>query len=76
MLNFQQNLAGVDNRLIWKANIPLKIQIFMWQAFRDALPTRDNLRKPNWNGNPVCSFCDQIETMTHLFFTCSVAKFA
>ena len=26
----ESNLAGCDYRWIWKANIPLKIKIFMW----------------------------------------------
>jgi hypothetical protein len=46
----------------------------MWQVFRDAIPTRHNLKKRNWMGNPVCSFCNQVETMEHLFFSCSFAK--
>ena len=46
----------------------------MWQVFWNAIPTRDNIRKKKWPGNPTCSFCDQVETVDHLFFTCPVAK--
>ena len=28
----------------------------------------------NWNGDPSCYFCHQPESVTHLLFTCSVAK--
>jgi hypothetical protein len=70
----ERDLSGADNRMIWKAKIPLKIQIFMWHVFRDAIPTRHNMRKRKWQGNPLCSFCKQVETMEHLFFACPVAK--
>ncbi|XBI42632.1 hypothetical protein VPH35_126939 [Triticum aestivum] len=32
------------------------------------------MRHRNWSGNSVCSFCNEIETSQHLFFTCSVAR--
>jgi hypothetical protein len=32
------------------------------------------MKKCNWQGNPVCSFCNQVETLEHLFFSCSFAK--
>ena len=41
----EKDLVGPDNNLIWKAKMPLKIQIFMWQVFRNAIPTRDNIKK-------------------------------
>ena len=53
----EKDLVGPDNRLIWNARLPLKIQIFMWQVFRNAIPTRDNMKKRKWPGAPVCSFC-------------------
>jgi hypothetical protein len=52
----------------------LKIKIFLWQLFQNAILTRDNLKKRKWGGSPLCSFCQQEETMTHLFFECSNAK--
>uniref|UniRef100_A0A453F4P8 Reverse transcriptase domain-containing protein n=1 Tax=Aegilops tauschii subsp. strangulata TaxID=200361 RepID=A0A453F4P8_AEGTS len=35
----ERPLAGCDYRWIWKAKIPLKIQIFLWQLFQDAVLT-------------------------------------
>ena len=70
----ERDLAGPNYKWIWKASIPLKIKIFLWQLFQNAVLTRDNLRKRNWPGNPVCSFCTNIETTNHLFFTCSLAR--
>ncbi|XBI75353.1 hypothetical protein VPH35_068732 [Triticum aestivum] len=70
----ERNLAGCDFRWIWKAKIPLKIQIFLWQLFQDAVLTRDVMRRRKWAGNPKCSFCNEVETSQHLFFTCPVAR--
>jgi hypothetical protein len=70
----EKGLAGSHNKWIWKTKIPLKIKIFMWQLGQDALLTRENLRKRNWDGSPVCSFCSQLETNNHLFFTCPISK--
>jgi hypothetical protein len=41
----ERNLAGSHNKWIWKSNIPLKIKIFLWQVFQNAILTRDNLKK-------------------------------
>ena len=34
------------------------------------------MKKRNWAGNPRCSFCREVETSQHLFFTCHVARVA
>jgi hypothetical protein len=43
----ERYLSGANNKWIWKAKLPLKIKVFMWQLFRGAILTRDNLRKRN-----------------------------
>jgi hypothetical protein len=70
----ERNLSGSHNKRIWKAKIPLKIKIFLWQLFRDAILTRDNLKKRKWTSSLLCSFCNQNETGKHLFFECANAK--
>jgi hypothetical protein len=40
----------------------------------NAILTKDNMIKQNWQGDPSCYFCDQAETVNHLLFQCSVAK--
>src|SRR3990170_8450557 len=32
------------------------------------------MEKRNWEGNQRCSFCDQDETIKHLFLDCPLAK--
>ena len=70
----ERTLVECDFRWIWKAKIPLKIQIFLWQLFQDAVLTREVMKKRKWAGNPKCLFYNEVETSQHLFFTCPVAR--
>jgi hypothetical protein len=70
----EKNLAGSHYNWIWKSKIPLKIKIFMWQMCQDAILTSENMKKRKWPGAPTCSFCRQVESNNHLFFTCNTSK--
>lgn len=70
----EKNLAGSSNKWIWRSRLPLKIKIFMWQLCRDAVLTGENMRKRNRLGSPLCSFCNQVQTNSHIFFSCSISK--
>jgi len=59
---------------IWKTRIPYKIKIFTWLLEKGDVLTKDNMVKRKWTGDPSCVFCDQVETINHLFFQCPVAK--
>ena len=59
---------------IWKIKVSLCIKIFMWFVHKEVILTKDNLMKINWVGNPRCCFCDQNETIKHLFLECPLAK--
>jgi hypothetical protein len=60
---------------IWQTKLPMKIKIFMWYLKKGVTLTKDNLAKRNWFGDKNCSFCHLPETINHLFFSCSYAKF-
>lgn len=70
----EKPLAGAHYGWIWKAPLPLKIKIHMWQLFCNAVLTRDKLKKRKWTGNLMCSFCNVPEDAQHLFFGCGIAK--
>lgn len=70
----EKPLSGCNYKWIWEAKIPLKIQIFMWQLVQNAVLTRAVMKRKNWPGNPVCSFCNNVETANHLFLSCLVAR--
>jgi hypothetical protein len=63
------------NSYLWKIKSPLKIKVFLWLLYRVAILTKDNLVKRNWHENEMCSFCNNKETIQHLFFDCAFAKF-
>jgi hypothetical protein len=65
----------LHNSYIWKIKIPLKIKVFLWLLYREAILTKDNLVNKNWRGNEKCCFCFHYETIQHLFFDCDLAKF-
>jgi hypothetical protein len=59
---------------LWKMKIPLKIKIFLWCLGKGVTLTKDNLSKRKWKGSNKCSFCNNDETIQHLFFNCHVAR--
>lgn len=55
-------------RRLWKAGIPLKTKIFLWQMFLNRLPTSDNVAKRNGPSNGACTVCGSLEDANHVFF--------
>lgn len=47
-----------------------KMKIFLWLVRQNRILTKDNLLKKGWAGSSKCKFCDQDETVDHLFVTC------
>ena len=66
--------TGIYYKMLWKGKILAKIKLFMRLLMNDAILTKDNLLKRNWQGDPACYFCDDFENISHLFFQCHVAK--
>lgn len=60
---------------IWKASIPTKIKIFLWQLVRDRLPTGVEVQKRHGPGDRCCPLCDMPEDANHIFFKCVLAQF-
>lgn len=65
---------GLFHKRIWKGKNPAKIKKFLCLMTNDAILTKDNLRKRNWLGDPNCAFCDEVETISHLFFNAMLQK--
>ncbi|PNX70272.1 70 kDa peptidyl-prolyl isomerase, partial [Trifolium pratense] len=60
--------------LIWHRQVPLKVSICAWRLLRDRLPTKANLvtRGILSEADHLCvSGCGEIETVQHLFLSCS-----
>jgi S-adenosylmethionine:diacylglycerol 3-amino-3-carboxypropyl transferase len=55
---------------LWRARVPLKVKIFMWQMFHNKLQSADQLKKRNWKGEVNCQLCEGLEDMNHIMFKC------
>jgi hypothetical protein len=51
-------------------------QFFLWLVSNNRVLTRDNLAKRREVSDPTCLMCNEMESVTHLFFECCVAKIA
>jgi hypothetical protein len=60
---------------LWKAPLPLKLKIFVWQALRNRLPSGVEVRKRNGPGDGRCPLCAVPETCYHILFACPAARF-
>ena len=47
----------------------------MWLICNNAILTKDILIKRKWVGDERCSFCCEPESISHLLFGCSMAKY-
>ena len=56
--------------------MPLKIKVFLWQMFRDRLPSSNNVAKRNGPSDGSCAICGAHEDANHIFFNCHLARFA
>jgi hypothetical protein len=54
--------------------IPPKIHLFLWLLSYNKLTTVGNLNKKGLKKNTLCCFCNENESIAHLFFDCVVAK--
>jgi len=60
---------------MWKLSVPPRIHIFLWLLGSNKLLTRDNLSKRKDLSDKTCLFCNDPESIHHLFFDCCVAIF-
>lgn len=72
---FLKSSPLVGFRGIWKLKMPMKIRIFLWLMIKNSILTKDNLAKRGWVGNEECYFCGCKESIDHLLFQCSLAKY-
>jgi hypothetical protein len=47
---------GLDKSFkhLWKSKIPLKIKIWLWVIWHNAISIKDNLLRRNWQGSAIC----------------------
>lgn len=60
---------------IWKASVPGKEKVFVWNACCNILPTRSNLEKKGVVVDNICVFCSSSsESSLHVFSACPFAR--
>jgi hypothetical protein len=47
----------------------------MWLVDANAILTKDNLSRKNWQGDKRCFFCNIFESIEHLFFDCHMSRY-
>ena len=61
---------------MWEAKLPLKIKVFSWQLALDKLPSALELASRMGPSDGKCALCGAWENALHIFFNCSLDKFA
>jgi zinc-binding in reverse transcriptase len=69
-----RSITDISADLWWNLPIPLKIKVFMWLVMHNRILTRNNLRMRDWLGEVYSTMCEEHESVSHLFFTCCIAK--
>lgn len=61
--------------VIWLAQVPPKIRLFMWRTYLNILPTRTNLFDKEILHSFSCQWCeDEPETLSHVLWQCDFAR--
>lgn len=59
---FNITLKNFEN--IWKLKTRNKLKEFEWKILNNSLPIKKNLK----NTDTLCSFCNNVESIDHLFY--------
>ena len=73
VVNFR-GITPVNISAVWEIKVPPKIHFFLWLVAHNKLLTRDNLAKRQHLDILTCLFCNENETVEHMFFDCVVAN--
>jgi hypothetical protein len=60
---------------LWKLNCPRVVQLFLWKACNNILPTKANLSKRGVTQDDKCPICNlEMEFVGHYLWSCQAAK--
>jgi len=60
---------------IWTLNVLPKVWMFLWRAYLNCLPTRENLHRRRVQVATKCEFChQQSENRSHILWECPFAQ--
>jgi hypothetical protein len=69
-----RGIQHIFTPVVWRLSVPSRLHIFLWLLANNIILTRDNLDKRKKLDDKSCMFCADIESITHLFYECCVAK--
>jgi hypothetical protein len=69
-----RGVKHVYTPVMWNILVPSRVHIFLWLLANNKTLTRDNLEKRKKLDDNRCLFCNELESVVHLFFECCVAK--
>lgn len=74
LINFR-GVSPVHVPAVWELYVPPRVHFFLWLVAHNKVLTRDNLSKRQFVPDTICLFCEEQESVMHLFFFhCNVAK--
>ena len=73
IINFR-GVIPVHVSAVWPLKIPPRVHFFLWLLAKNKVLTRDNLSLRRKVEDESCLFCNEKESVFHLFFDCVVAK--
>jgi hypothetical protein len=54
--------------VMWGISVPSRVHIFLWLLANNKTLTRDNLSRRKSLDDKTCLFCNELESISHLFF--------
>jgi hypothetical protein len=69
-----RGIKQIYTPVMWKLTVPPRIHVFLWLVADNRLLTKDNLAKRKKLDDLSYLFCNEKESIIHLFFDCCVAK--
>lgn len=60
---------------VWSIKGPGVVKNFLWKAWNNILPTRENLKRHGITEDALCPICGRcMETISHILWSCESAK--
>jgi hypothetical protein len=69
-----RGVKPVYTPMMWNIFVTSRVHIFLWLLSNNKTLTRDNLGKRKELEDNRCLFCNELESVAHLFFECCVAR--
>jgi hypothetical protein len=73
IVNFR-GIMPIHTPAVWSLKVPPRVHGFLWLLTQNKTLTRDNVGKRKQVADKSCLFCNELESIHHMFFDCVVAR--